>query len=582
MRQDNVKNTKVKSMVSPIRIAILLLFVWLCPLGPLSVEASAMDYAVQVAALRSQQNAADLAKGLRAQGLNAYWVGKNVAQQGVFYRVRIGKFASIESAYLYAEELMDSGLFTTYAIAAYEAPPAAVLRALAKDDPKTDKVQAFFPAMDSLGTTAATVVPAPAPTSNASRFEPTMIEMVAAIGTRGWLLLSTQDLQSLVQRNTRGLDREVARLAATIGSRGWMFRDNMARFFAAPPAAAPVDIADLATSARPAPEPETAAPALRASPSAAFEAPRGPLSSSGPAEPGAPTPTFPGARPLNYLSPPKLQGSIELRNGQLWMTVRNLDAARSFTGSARITLTSEKDQQDLTPMGVTIAPGQEESFQVTDARVLDGDWMLMVYDQGGAARLVRGASLAPKPAAPAAEQNAPAQQPATPPGFVTGMYDATGGWKLTDAIVPQAPVSNEGQAYSPPIGNTGPAAAGADGAQAIEGGPVNPAPQAGGQQASQSGGPAQVTVTPRQIAITPENVTMEFEIAASRPLNYIAITIRAGEYQDTRQALMTTPQGRVPFLIPVTQTSGPFAFELKDESGAVLASGAGDFRQLPR
>jgi hypothetical protein len=139
-------------------------------------------------------------------------------------------------------------------------------------------------------------------------------------------------------------------------------------------------------------------------------------------------------------------------------------------------------------------------------------------------------------------------------------------------------VSNEGQAYSPPTGNTGPAAAGADGAQAIEGGPANPAPQAG----SQSGGPAQVTVTPRQIAITPENVTMEFEIAASRPLNYIAITIRAGEYQDTRQALMTTPQGRVPFLIPVTQTSGPFVFELKDESGAVLASGAGDFRQLPR
>ena len=31
-------------------LVVLLFFVWLCPLSPLSVDASAMDYAVQVAA----------------------------------------------------------------------------------------------------------------------------------------------------------------------------------------------------------------------------------------------------------------------------------------------------------------------------------------------------------------------------------------------------------------------------------------------------------------------------------------------------------------------------------------------------
>ncbi|MGH9846259.1 MAG: hypothetical protein ACREEM_46755, partial [Blastocatellia bacterium] len=172
-----------------------------------------------------------------------------------------------------------------------------------------------------------------------------------------------------------------------------------------------------------------------------------------------------------------------------------------------------------------------------------------------------------------------AQAPAAPPGFVTGVYDATGGWKLSDSIMPQqqAPVPNDEP--PPPAQSPTPQDPRTAAAQAIEGGPPAPATQS---QTPQDNGPAQVTVTPRQIAITPENVTMEFDIAASRPLNYIAVTIRAGEFQDTRQALMTTPQGRVPFLIPVAQTSGPFMFEVKDESGAVLASGAGDFRRLAR
>ncbi len=564
---------KVKSMARPICVTALLLIVWLCPMG---AEAGAMNYAVQVAALRSQQSAIDLARGLRAQGINAYWVGKSGSQQGVFYRVRIGKFSSIESAYRYAEELMDSGLFSTYAIAAYEAPSATALNALAKDDPKADKVQAFFPTLDNLGTTAATVVPAPAPTPNASRFDPGMIDMIASVGTRGWLLLSSQDVLALSQQNRSGLDREVAKLAAAIGSRGWMFRDNIAKLFAAPasaPTGAPVDIADLARrNSSPAPETiiPAPAPAARAN-STAIAAPeigRSPLS------PTAPTTTFPGARPINYLSPPKLQGSIEMRDGQMWMTVRNLDPNRSFTGSARVTLTSDKDQQDIAPMAVTVAPGQEESFPVADARVLNGDWMMMVYDQGGAARLVRGASLAPKPAA---DPNAQAQAPATPPGFVTGVYDATGGWKLSDSIMPQSQASAADGEPPPPAQSPTPQDPRTSAAQAVEGGTPAPAPQT-----PQDNSPAQVTVTPRQIAITPENVTMEFDIASSRPLNYIAVTIRAGEFQDTRQALMTTPQGRVPFLIPVAQTSGPFAYEVKDESGAVLASGAGDFRRLAR
>ncbi len=92
--------------------------------------------------------------------------------------------------------------------------------------------------------------------------------------------------------------------------------------------------------------------------------------------------------------------------------------------------------------------------------------------------------------------------------------------------------------------------------------------------------PAQLTVTPKLIAVTTDNVTMEFEIASPQPLQYISVTLAAGDHRDTRQALMSTTRGRVPFLVPAGQAQGAFLFEIKDESGRTLAGGAGDFRQM--
>jgi len=262
-----------------------------------------------------------------------------------------------------------------------------------------------------------------------------------------------------------------------------------------------------------------------------------------------------------------------MRNGQLFLTLRNLDPERIFNGSAKITLTNDKDQQELLPMQISVAPGKEEDIAVTDARLLNGDWMMMVYDEGGIARLVRGASLVPKPATPPSNgQNPPAAAPEGPPAFVTGMYDATGGWKLAEQPTLQVQGGQAGgQAEaqnSDQNANTSPSNWSAD----------TPTPPPSQQENS----PTQVTITPRQIAITPENVTMEFDIAASKPLNYIVLSIRAGDYQDTRQALMTTPQGRVPFLIPINQAKGGFTYELKDEAGNTLAAGASDFQQIQK
>jgi hypothetical protein len=581
-------------MMPPILLAIALLCVLLCPIAG---DAKGIDYAVQVAALRSQQSALDLAKGLRSQGINAYWIGKNNPSQGPLYRVRIGKFSSIESAYLYAEELMDSGVFASYAITAYEPPVPATMMVLVKEDEKMDRLQAFLGSGDDFSTIAATVTPSaptrttlvpgtgtPAPIPAVTVLTPVnkpasgillnsaTIDMIASIGTRGWLLLSGDDAISATQKSPAVMSRELARLAAAVGSRRWSLSNDIGKIFAPP---APVNIADLAQNTiaaadrpmtTPIPSNDTiSTPPVNRASATAISAPeigRRPLG------PTSPTPVFPGGRRVNYLAPPKLQGSLEMRNGQLFLSLRNLDAERIFTGSAKVTLSTDKDQQELVPMQLNLAPGKEENIPLPEARLLSGDWMMMVFDEGGVARLVRGASLATKPSpSPEESKTLKSGSPEGPPAFVTGMYDSTGGWKLAEQPLPSGQAPN-GQPVDP---NAGTPAWGAE----------NPSPQPE-QPPQQDAGPAQVNITPRQIAITPENVTMEFDISASRPLNYIVLSVRAGDYQDTRQALMTTPQGRVPFLIPGNQAKGAFFYELKDETGATLASGTGDFQQMQK
>jgi hypothetical protein len=542
-------------MVSRSLLALAALFVCLCPQA---ANAQIKGYTVQIAALRSQQSADELTKGLTARGIDAYWIrGARLGarfDQKHLYRVRIGKFNTIENAYGYAERLLDSGLLDAYAIAAYELPKAQGN----SPDEVPSKVQSFTSRKESGNET---------------------IDLIAAIGRRGWLLLSSRSVLSTPRQNNSALSRELARLAASIGSRGWRLNNNLARILPPPvqaaPVASPIRSVDLASKS---PLPiDAGAPGIAPVPpvaranstnTSAPEIGRRPLSPS--TSGGNAT----GARGAAYAAPPRLQGTIELRDGRMWMRLRNTDADRPFTGLARITLSDEKSQQDVAPVQFTLSPDREESFPVDEAKVTSGNWILMVYDENGAARLVRGASLALKQAPQntvvqnAADPNQPAQGP---PSYVTGVYDATSGDGWTLSQTPTANGQPQNNGLVPLSGNQNSAGANA---QSDDG---NPAPAPPAEIA-----PGQVTVIPRQIAITTENLTMEFDLSAPRPLNYIVVTLRAGQYQDTRQALMSTPVGRVPFLVPVQHTSQGFYYEIKDEAQRVLASGNGDFRSLGR
>lgn len=543
-----------------LRICLALAALLVC-LWPQTAAAQIKGYAVQVAALRSQQSADELMKGLIARGVDAYWVEGaspgTTPQRGGLYRVRVGKFATIESAYRYAERLLDSGLLDAYAIMAYE-PPASAGRGSGAPEDSAAKVQSFAPRKES---------------GKESGNRKEAIDLVATIGARGWLLLSSQSVRSTPQPRQSALNRELVRLAVAVGARGWSLNHDIAGLLAAP---SPPDSTAGAGGSFPAITP--APPVTRAS-STNLAAPEG---GRRPLAPATSAGTATSALAAAYL--PRLQGVIEMREGRMWMKLRNLDADRSFSGMARITLSDERNQQDVAPRQFTLPPDSEESFPVDEATMAPANWILMVYDERGVARLVRGASLAPKQppqnpaqntvvAQTAADQNDAAQGP---PSYVTGVYDATG-WTLSQNA-PESPnpasqtekPQNNGLVPIPDNSNSAGANSPGDGAATP---PAPPSPPVA---------PGQLTVVPRQIAVTAENVTMEFDISAPAPPGYISVTLRAGDYQDTRQALMSTPQGRVPFLIPIKHTAEGFSYEIKNEALQSLASGNGDFRGLAR
>lgn len=587
-----MKYAKVKQgMVPPVCLALMILFIWLIPCA---TSAFAREYAVQIAAVRSQQSADDMRSGLLVQGLEAYWVRGVLPEHGLFYRVRLGKFPSVETAYTYAEALLNIGLLESYAITAYEMPMSG---------PLPDTMQASLDVQEYIQ--AGLQGPSPKETN----------ELFAAIGARQWLLPSSRNLfvtkQQIVPQT--GMNRREM-LVFALRNHEWRMTPDPSIFFVrapvvlsnmdlaantaspkfdVPPTIQPVSSSVVAQPSNSSATPHAAPRPIE--PAATFGNSMTPLTppptisstSSGP-RPSSNNPNSFGSernnaadigrgskptasRGIGYggrnMGQARLQATAEVQNGQLVMRLRNLDMERSFTGTAHVTLSDDRNSNEVSPVQFNLSPDTEIVLPLNEPIALGGNWMLMVYDENNALRLIRGASVGQKPAPPQS-QGRPADQVAlNPPQYVTGVYDATA---TPSSMSPQSTVGMVPASESLP-----PAGASVSGNAASS--PSNSQPP---NSVSGADAPAQLTVTPRQIAATTENVTMEFEIASPQPLNYISVTLAAGDYRDTRQALMSTTRGRVPFLVPAAQAQGTFMYEIKDESGRVLAGGVGDFRQM--
>jgi len=549
---------RMKATSPGICMAIAALFMCLCPLTANAQARRINGYAVQVAALSSQKSADALAQGLRLRGMNAYWVGgmSYGAGHSALHRVRIGNFPTIASASAYAEKLLGAGLLASYAIAAYEPPVKA-------NSAPSWKLQAFAQKYPG----------------RRSGPGPELIDVVAAIGSRGWLLLSSESINLTARAGNSALSRELVPLSALISSRGWGLNNNAAKILGA---AAPINIVSLPsgiiadTPATPPPPSASSSPLNAAAPEIGR---REAITTTSPSVAVG----SPGIRSRGLNSPASLQGSIEMRGGRMFMTLRNADPERVFSGVARVSLTDDQRQQDVTPINVTLLPDKEVMFPLDEATLTDGGWILMVYDLNGAARLIRGASLAP-PKAPAQAPGAPNSSagtvatnpgPEVPPSYVTGVYDASN-WAQPQVAPNIQNIESQDVAVSTaPSPQDMPAngAAGSPNAMPQGEGSPNATPQV-------DNAPGQVTATLRQIAVTSENVTLELEISAQNPLKNVTVTLRAGDFQDVRQAFIPTTQGRVPFLVPIAYASAGLYYEVRDEAQRVLANGNSNLRSL--
>src|SRR5262245_30658943 len=207
---NEILTEKVKATSPRICMALAALFVCFCPLTAIAQARRINGSAVRVVALSSQQSGAQLAQGLRLRGMSAYWVGGRSygAGRSACHRVRIGNFQTIASASAYAEKLIGAGLLQSYAIAAYEPPGKAA-------SIPSWKIQSF------------------AQKYPGRRFGPEVIDVVATIGSRGWLLLSSESINLTARAGNSALNRELASLASFIGARGWSLNNNVSTLLGA-------------------------------------------------------------------------------------------------------------------------------------------------------------------------------------------------------------------------------------------------------------------------------------------------------------------------------------------------------------
>ena len=151
---------KVRPFVCP-AIHVLLLAAALC----LAAFAQGGRFAVQLGASPDRAEAeAKLAKlkdDAQAQKLDAYLVKSNVADKGIFYRVRIGNYASRAAAEKAAQQFKASGAISEYFIAAYETPEAAPVMAAPVTAGKAAPTPAPRVAANPAPVTPAPVVTAP-------------------------------------------------------------------------------------------------------------------------------------------------------------------------------------------------------------------------------------------------------------------------------------------------------------------------------------------------------------------------------------------------------------------------------------
>lgn len=487
-------------------------------------RAQGREYAVEVASLLSKECAVELTNGLAARGFESFWVRDQRPEYEGFYRVRVGRFGTLGTARDYAESLLDSGLLDTCAITVYDAPLSSIISASSTDR--------FQPPVETVTGPIGAYCPIKLPEDNNTREE----DLTASITRSRWLISTGQKVPPLAQTEkvTSPL-RDVVLLMRAIDKKSWAIKGDVSRMIAA----SGIGGTGVSISEAPANPSPVAPPPVPAS----VETPA-PVAASVDYDP-----LDNASRRRGALSRAQIEGNIELQGGRLMLRLRNVDSARPFNGSARITLTGERQNNDIQPISFSLRPDEEKLVAVNEASSGYGDWMLMVYDDRRAIQLIRSAS-----------------------------FDKTQEFNGPSVASTQPDLSPE---PAHPVASIQPAANGIPAASSSIAPPSNGETPAEPPQDSHDQLP-QLTVTPKQTALSGESVTLELDIGASQPINYLKIVLRAGDYQSEKIAVLTGKRGRVPFLIPARDALSLFSYQIVDDLGRSLANGTADFRTVSK
>ncbi len=83
-------------------------------------------YSVQIVSSSNEADALATIADLKSKGVESYLIKSEVPGKGTRYRVRVGKFASLQNAKAAGDQLIAKGVITEFAVMAYETPTSAV------------------------------------------------------------------------------------------------------------------------------------------------------------------------------------------------------------------------------------------------------------------------------------------------------------------------------------------------------------------------------------------------------------------------------------------------------------------------
>lgn len=563
----------------------LLVCVFLAPHAVFS-QGKDQTYAVEVAALSSRDCADELVHGLVARGLDAYWLKSNQGKLGEFYRVRIGKFPDLDLARNFADNLLDSGLLDTCSITVYEAPLNSLMKspAVAQDDrlpvglrnapigaycpinltyKNSNNTEAIISSLSKSkeGDSASSAQqPGLSPSRDLSHDMDVKKTFDAIIASTQASLSSIRPKVNMAISLTTidsGINKAVNKIISE-REKGNAAGSSKAGNINAEP--------EIRLRRE-----ESLPPSTQAAPAGFSRAEKS--SFVGNVRPAGGTPVSDSG------AAPHLRGMIEMDNGQMVLRLTNLDQQRSFSGLARVTLSSDSDNdEDIAPLPIDLKPEEEKVVPINEVKQPYGDLMLMVYDQRQTVQLIRSIPYGQRPkAVVATNQNEDRSANASEGGGVPGA-DA---WKITDSGGERGPSVEVSATGLPQQGL--PNVTGAFDATQVPDPTTNALPTQTGDnnaapQTANADNPLQIAISPRQVSSNANGVMMEIGLNGQQPIGYVKVSIRAGGFQDEKIAVFPTSNASVPFLIPLNDANkGPFSYQVVNDAGKVIGNGTENF-----